>query len=385
MKMSILTLLQKLMILIILGILFSCSKPDVVWPVDPPPVGGGVGNGGQQPQEPQRPETMTIKVKAVIKIGKVVYDSIPARLTVTTYDKTGNVHVKNVQLVEGVNDVIIPGDHLRYRLEVECWGQHDEMVLDRSDVHEDMVYMLGGSRAAKRLQYDQRMIWENGVFRATHRTEYEYDQQGQLVKANFLSKKADGSIQLDASEELIIQLGKVKTVVRKDGQGNETSRLEIQYDQQGKIMAMKEKAAGIETSATVTYAVTANGVETMLHYVYSNTPITMDHWKLLGNGNQVSSSIVYSNHNSELTSSLFDQNINPYIHMNWPDIHLSRNSRNNVNWQRKEYYGAYQVSDPVNFRYTYDHEGYPVTLLQDHRAYVGGQILYTTKTIYHYK
>lgn len=377
MKTRFLTLMQPFMTLALLGFLFACTKPDVIRPTDPSPVGGGSGG--------QHAPTLTIQVKAVIKIGEVVYDSIPAKLTVTSYDNTGQAHVKNVQMVEGVNLVVIPGNHLRYLLEVERWGVHDQMLLNRSDVHEDWVYLLGGSRAAKQLQYEQRMILENGVYRATHRTEYTYNTSGQLIQANFLSKKADGSIQLDATEELIVQQGKVKAILRKDGLGNPISRLDIQYDQQGKINTMQERAGGVETYATVSYAVTKNGIEKVLHYVYSNTSITMAHRKLLSNGNQVSSSFVYSNHNSELAICTFDQFINPYIHMNWPDISLSRSSRNNVNWQRKEYYGAYPEADPVNFRYTYDTEGYPVSLLQDHRATVGGQILYTTKTIYHYK
>ncbi len=371
--------LQYVFVFAISATLFACSKtaPNHPAPVVIP------GNGGQQPI-PQQPETITIGVKAVIMIGKVVYDSIPATFTLLSYDSTGQAHVKNVQLQPGTNMITIPARHLRYRLLVERWGMQDEMVLDRNNIQEHTVYILGGARAAKLLRYEQKSVLVNGAYKVIGRTEYTYDQQGQLVKVAHLSKRDDGTIKTDATEELITQQGKVVAVIKRDSLDQEWSRLQISYDQQGKIIAIKDVSGGIETQAAITYTITPNGVETGIKYRYSNTPITMDYWMLFNNGNLIRGSSVTANNNSELANYIYDEQINPYIHMNWPNLYLSNQSKNNANWQRKEYYGAYPVSEAYNFRYTYSSDGYPSSLLKDHRTYLNGTYTHTTKTTYHY-
>ncbi len=112
--------------------------------------------------------------------------------------------------------------------------------------------------------------------------------------------------------------------------------------------------------------------------------ITTDYYMLSDKGNQVKRSYLASNNMSEGSDYGYDKNINPYIHMNWPDMLLSRNSKNNISWTGKEYFSGNMTLDPVTYNYTYDADGYPVSLVKEFRSARTGDILNTTKTTYHY-
>ena len=70
--------------------------------------------------------------------------------------------------------------------------------------------------------------------------------------------------------------------------------------------------------------------------------------------------------------------------MNWPDIFLSKSSKNNMISQQKGYAGGFPVAEPYKFEYTYDADGYPVELVKSYKSYTTGEHLYKTKTVYTY-
>lgn len=155
-------------VILMISLLFSCTKKDVAVPVNQP---NTPHQGGGQPQQ----QPLKIKVQAIIKIGDIVYDQIPASFTLTSYDSSMQPHMLSVSLKPGINEVSIPANHLRYRLFVKQWNQTDEMTLDRSNVQEDVIYTLGGAREAKKLKYEISAVLVNGVYRADSKTEYQYD------------------------------------------------------------------------------------------------------------------------------------------------------------------------------------------------------------------
>lgn len=363
------------MIVLMIAALASCTKKDLPVPVTNP-------NHPQQGGGHQQPQRLTIKVQAIIRIGDIIYDNIPASFTLTSYDSSMQPHMLNVRLKPGVNEINIPANHVRYRLFVKEWNQTDEMTLDRNNIQEDVVYTLGGGRAAKQLKYELNAVLVNGTYRAESKTEYRYDALGKLVKVLLFRKRTNGDIYVAVTEDLIYQQGKVTETIKKDESGNEISKLYISYDQQGKINALKHLRGTEETIGTVTYTIKPEGVET--HLKNSNTNGTVDYYMLSLKGNQVKRSSVASNNINEWSDYGYDSNINPYIHMNWPDILMSRNSKNNISWTGKEYFSGNLTLDPVNYRYAYDGEGYPVSLVKEYRSAQTGTILNTTKTTYHY-
>ena len=86
----------------------------------------------------------------------------------------------------------------------------------------------------------------------------------------------------------------------------------------------------------------------------------------------------------ESGSYTYDHNINPYVHMSWPDLYLSHESRNNVVAQQKNYGGAYPSGDPYKFAYQYDADGYPTSKITTYKSVFTGEDLYTTRTVYTY-
>jgi len=365
------------MIIMTIALLLSCTKKDIPVPVTQP-------NDPQQGGGQQQPQNLKIKVQAMIKIGEIVYDNIPANFTLTSYDSNMQPHMLSVNLKPGVNEVMIPANHLRYRLQVKQWNQSDEMTLERSDVQENIIYTLGGARAARKLKYEISAVLVNGVFRADSKTEYLYDVQDKLVKVVLFKKRTNGDIYTALAESLTYQHEKVVAISRTDETGTEISKLSISYDQQGKIKSLKQLNTAGEVNADVTYSITAAGVETRLKHVSSGNNIVTDYYMLSYKGNQVKRSYQSSNNISDWSEYGYDANINPYIHMNWPDIVMSRNSKNNISWTGKEYYSGNLTLDPVRYSYTYDGEGYPVSLVKEFRSAQNGTILNTAKTTYHY-
>ncbi len=369
------------MIIIMISLLLSCTKKDLPVPINQP-------NTPQQPNPPHQGggqyQPLKIKVQAIIKIGDIVYDQIPASFTLTSYDSSMQPHMLSVSLKPGINEVSIPSNHLRYRLFVKQWNQTDEMTLDRSNIQEDVIYTLGGAREAKKLKYEISAVLVNGVYRADSKTEYQYDANGKLTQVLLLKKRNNGDIYTAFSETLSYQDGKATVLTRKDETGTIINTTHISYDQQGKMKSLKQTAQAGEIHAAISYAITGAGVETRIKHINSINDITTDYYMLSDKGNQVKRSYLASNNMSEGSDYGYDKNINPYIHMNWPDMLLSRNSKNNISWTGKEYFSGNMTLDPVTYNYTYDADGYPVSLVKEFRSARTGDILNTTKTTYHY-
>ena len=80
----------------------------------------------------------------------------------------------------------------------------------------------------------------------------------------------------------------------------------------------------------------------------------------------------------------YDFNINPFAHMNMPNIFLSNLSKNNLIEQQKNYSGNIPSAEPYKFEYTYDADGYPVELVKHFKNYRTGEHLFKIKIVYTY-
>lgn len=376
------TTVTKMIFTVLMLVLFisACTKTEVFKPVPHQPI-PQPGNGNQGDATDSM---VTIQVRAVIRIGDITYDSVPARLNIISWDN-GKAHVQQISLKPGANEVKIHKHSSHHELELVKWNMHDKMVLDKANIQENMLYLIGGGKAARKLKREMEYVLVNGQYVAQGSTEYIYDTQGKLERVMYYKKNKQGVIYTAMSEWLSYNSQQVTGINKFDSAGTLIEQLSFTYDQQGKIIAMrKDDISGVITRATVTRMATANGVETGITYQYAHNNITM-HYAMLFNRGNLWQGVATTNHNnSEIGKYTYDTNINPYAHMNWPDIFLSRQSKNNVIWSSKEYFGNYPISDPVNYRYIYDGDGYPVELLKDHKAYNSTHILYTTKTTYHY-
>ena len=110
----------------------------------------------------------------------------------------------------------------------------------------------------------------------------------------------------------------------------------------------------------------------------------MKYYMSFSRGNMTQSSAVTSNNSTESGRYDHDLNINPYIHLDLPNLFLSNTNKNNVTTQWKEYYGSYPTADPYNFQYTYDGDGYPTQVIKKFKSPLDGSYLFSTKTVFVY-
>lgn len=326
----------------------------------------------------------TVKVKAAVKIGAIDYDSIPASLRLTTWDANNERSLSFISLQPGTNDVKLPLNVAKYQLTLEKWGITDEVTLMKADVKEGMAIMLGGSKAAKKLTSEVTLNLVEGVYKAYSKTAYEYRGDGNINKIIYYLKKADNTPYVSMTEEFIYSNGRLDKVNKYNENKNLMGYLSFSYDQQGRVSAMDHKMNGEQTIAAVSYSDVLSRKEININYQYPGKPIDMNYNMVLVDGNIQEGAATTSNHSSELSKYYYDMNINPYVHMNWPDLFLSHSSKNNVAASQQSFFAGYPVAVPRSYVYSYDNEGYPKELVREYKSPVTNQYLYTTKTVYYY-
>ena len=339
----------------------------------------GAFDNGQSDADP----FIRVKLRAIMQIGDVLYDSIPASLVISTWNETGEMQTTYGSLKAGVNLVPVLKSAVRYEFRVSKWGTTDMMTLNRPDVDENTVYTLGGSREAKKLKSERVYRQVNGNDVPESKTDYFYDGAGKLLKIEYWLRRLDNSPYLSMTDEFEYQSGKVSKINRTDKTIQSlTGSTSFTYDNQGRITNMYHTESGKQTIADVSYHPSTQEVN--IHYTYPGLSYDMNYFMSFSRGNLIMGSAATSHNNTELGRYDHDLNINPYRHMNWPNLFLTNSSKNNVTWQQKEYYGSYPVTDPYSFNYKYDAEGYPTELVKHFRTYITGNYAYSTKTVFIY-
>ena len=80
----------------------------------------------------------------------------------------------------------------------------------------------------------------------------------------------------------------------------------------------------------------------------------------------------------------YDFSINPYAHLQVPDLYMSNISRHNVNNELKTYVYVNPEFTPYNFAYTYDGQGYPTQLLTKYWNRWAGTDGHTIRSVFTY-
>lgn len=326
---------------------------------------------------------MKVKIKAIMQIGDVVYDSIPASFTLTTWNSQGEMSTTYHQLKAGVNELQLLKAASKYRFHVSKWGTTDEMTLDRQHVDAATVYVLGGSKAAKKLNSERTYALVNGQYVPESKTDYVYNAEGRLFRVYHYLRDTDNRPYLAKAEHFQYNGNRLEKISRYDGKNVLQGYTGFTYDQQGKVRSMSHLESEQLTTATVDYQYGPNP-EATIHYSYNDQTYTMAHNMSLYGGNIQSSTTYVENQLSVTSRYDYDNGINPYVHMNWPDIYFSKFSKNNVTRQYNNYYMHMPLAEPYEFSYTYDADGYPKELVKKFRSLPGYQHTKTTKTVFEY-
>ena len=340
----------------------------------------GAFDHGQEDANPY----MKVKMRAIMRIGEIVYDSIPAALIITTWNSKGEMTTTYGHLNAGVNDVQVLKAAVKYQFVVSKWGTNDEMILNRQDIDEATVYTLGGNKGAKKLKSEIVYKKVNGVDIAESKNNYFYNVAGELSRIEYWLKKQDNTPYLAMTDVFEYTNGKAVRIVRKNEENQSTMTVtSFGYDYTGKITSIVQDDGGFKTNASVEYY-TYLKPQIKIHYNYPDRTFDMNYYMSFTGRNMTESSSATSHNNTEQGRYSYDFNINPYAHMKWLNLFLSNSSINNVTSQQKQYSGSYPTADPYSFNYTYDNDGYPTQVIKNFKSPVTGNYLFSTKTVFVY-
>ena len=343
--------------------------------------------GGTVPPPPI-PATVKLKIKPMIKVGEITYDSIPVNFTWITWDATGKmIATQRIPLPAGINEVTLPGNAYKYSLQVERWGIHDEIEVLKTNIEEGTVYSLGGSKAAKKLKSELVYKWVDGAYQSLSKNTYEYDANGRLSQILYHLRRADNSPYLAMTDKFSYNAaGKVQRINRYDEHNVLKSETVFDYDQQGRYKRASLTEENNFTQGEITYSPAADpGTHQIdIRYSFAQGPFPTNYNMQRKGGNTVKDIKINSNNTTESGTYQYDFNINPYIHMNWPDMFLSNQSRNNLVGQQKVFTWGPHINIPYGFTYTYDADGYPKEVVKTYFNYATGIYVYSTKTVFNY-
>lgn len=378
--MKLLTKLFGIALLALFGLLSACHKPDIFLPGNG---GGKPGNGGTNNPGNPIPEYV-VNVKAVIGIGSIVYDSIPATLFITSWDSNNVVHEKQVSLKPGTNPIALNKSHLRYNFKLTQWGITGQRAFTKAEVAEGSLITLGGSREARKLKLEEKFLLAAGEYRPDGKSVYSYNTDGTLNQIEFYQKRPQhADLKLYYTDRYHYISGKLEKISRFDQDLKEVGVTNFFFQEGGRISNMQEKIYDRETGASVDYAYENGNGSIQINYLFSNGH-AMEYNMTFKGGNKVQEEARTSTGGGEGGTFTYDFNINPFAHMNMPNMYLSNMSINNMTGQQKSYGGNIPSTIPYKYEYRYDDEGYPVELIRSFKSPATNTELYKIKTVFTY-
>jgi hypothetical protein len=357
-----------LIAVIVVMTLNSCRKDTIAEPVP-----------GNQPQE-----TIAVKLQAVIRIGSIIYDSVPAMFTISSWDSGNNIHRKDTLLGAGINNITVPKSHSRFQFIINKWGITDTMVLQRDQLQEGVIYTLGGARAFKKLIREERYTEASYGYTPMGKTMYTYNNTGVELAEIFQKEPSFSDLQLISKKRFVYYGNTLTRIQELNLNGNVTGYTDIEYNAQlTRIEKMIQSNPNGQINASVEYRYLPGHAMITIDYLYSNGNAMEYNMKIKG-GNNVADTATSTHSGIERGAYRYDLNINPYAHMNMPDLFLSNLSKNNLADEQKEYIGSIPDNIPYKFEYSYDSEGYPVEQVKYFKSYKTGEHLFRIKTLYFY-
>lgn len=339
----------------------------------------GAFDYGQENANP----VLKIKMQSIMQVGEVLYDSIPASLTLTTWLIDGERTTSYISLSPGINEISLLKAAVKYDFVVSKWGTKDAISVNRQDIDQVSIYTLGGSKTAKKLKSEIVARNVNGTYVAESKTNYIYNSTGNIYLIEYLFKKADNTIYLSMTDRFEYSGSRVQKITRYDEQSQKILyQTSFAYDIQGRVIDMIKEENNTKITAKVDYFFYTRP-EIKISYDFPGS-LDMDYYTTYYRGNIFTSSALRTNGDTEQGNYEYDFNINPYKHMNWPDLFLSHHSKNNLTVMRMQYHGSYPQNEPYLFNYTYDADGYPTSVIKNYQSYITGKPTFSTKTIYAY-
>jgi hypothetical protein len=344
---------------------------------------------GDDQQDPG-PQDKRIFVRPLIKIGDIVYDSIPVSLVLRSWDAQNNMQYNAFSLPAGTQAIYLPKNAVRYQLSISKWGTYDELLLNYSDVQENTLYILGGNKPAKTLKsvLDYKMV--NGSTTPLTKTEYEYAAPGIINMVKVWGKRADNSNYVQERREFAYENGNIREIKVFNEHNTLLRTSSFEYDATKKVTAMEEVAGTQRTRAAVHYLPLegstgiSNDHKVEINLDHDHLTYKTYYNKTIRGGTAIADRLTTSHGNMIEGLFDFDTQINPYAHLRIPDLFLSNYSKHNVKTQWLYYTNTFPEVEAYSLAYTYDADGYPTQLLTKYRSYLTKVDAYTIKTTFVY-
>ncbi len=364
------------------------------------PVHVTIVNTGDTPQQfgypagtftPPADESTTLKVniRTVIKVGNIVYDSIPATLRLVTWNSPNESLLSFISLRAGVNEIALPKSAIKFHFSVDKWKVTDEITLLRDDITEGMNLVFGGAKQARQLKAVNTSILSNGIYKAYEKKDYEYTN-GHVLKVTAYKKNDDYETIVAYTENFFYNPQQKIQRIHKQITNGDTQEDLFQYDSDGRLQSAKRTEAAGVTTAIIGYAPYVENTELGNHYTagveYNFTQhYYTQYYNMEFYGGSILTDNMATSHGDYIVGRYqYDFCINPYIHLNIPDLYFENSWKHNRVNSMKEFENVFPLTIPYENTYTYDDEGYPTQLITKYRTYLTGQFSHQTKSVFYY-
>ncbi|TXI33141.1 MAG: hypothetical protein E6Q58_03095, partial [Niabella sp.] len=92
--------------------------------------------GARNPGQPNPEMDKPVFIKPIIKIGNIVYDSVPVHLVIRSWDAKNEMTYSAASLQAGRQRIYLSAKAVKYQLSIAKWGTYDELILNKNDVQE---------------------------------------------------------------------------------------------------------------------------------------------------------------------------------------------------------------------------------------------------------
>ncbi|KIC93282.1 hypothetical protein [Flavihumibacter solisilvae] len=363
-------------------VLFSCSKETEI----PRPGNKPVPGNPDVPVPPTQPaaDSVSIFIKAVIKVGLATYDSIPADLVIASTLENGQVSTTNKRLLPGSNNLKLPKSAVSHRIRLSQWNITDEQSISSQELKEGMLVEMGGTKGLKKLKMEMEYLEVQGNFQPKAKRLYTYNTSGNLAQVDYFRKLPEYSdLRLTLTDKGVYTNGTLSGVDRYNEKDIRVAQTGFEYSASGQIVNVSQDSYGQKTYNTIEYGVVPGGKTADIYLLFDNGQNMHYNMKFVG-GNKVEDRAASSTGASEGGKYNYDSYINPYHQVLFPDLYLANSSKNNLITQQKGYGGVIPVAVLDKQEYTYDADGYPVVLIKYFKSGQTNQALYRSKIVFTY-
>lgn len=333
--------------------------------------------------EIEKPVTeFSLIVRPSFKIGDVLYDSIPVSLKLTTYPLQGEPHTAIHALAAGAKKITLSKQAIKYTISINKWGMQDTAIILPDNMKDGITYSLGGNKAPKKIKFESTYKQAGNSWIADTRKEYLYTNSGKLDVINHYRKAADHSSFLEMKEEITYENNRISQI--RKSKNNHVSF--YTYKDNGKLNEIRYTDNEGKTTGKVNHLNLPNQNNYSIGAVFESTKYYYKQhysYELLG-GNVFQYTYATSHGDSESTNYEYDFGINPFIHLQLPDLGFVNLSKNNVTKRYATYIIDIPQFDAYSYSYVYDSEGYPIEIYTKYRVPGTATEAFTTKTVLNY-